>query len=83
MNNYSTDIFQNYILNCYIYLHHNEITTAHLLLEQQPRRCQGRSSFTFHRAAVAKAAVDKVAKQGRRGDGAGECKVGLFILEHM
>lgn len=88
MSNYSTDIFQNYILNCYIYLHHNEITTsqfgtAQLLLQQQPHRRKGRSSFTFHRVAFVKTSIGKVAKQGRWGDGAGKCKVGLFILEHM
>lgn len=88
MSNYATDIFQNYILNCYIYLHHNEITTsqfstAQLLIQQQPRQCTGRSSFTFHRVAFLKTSIGKVAKQGRWGDRPGKRKVGLFILEHM
>lgn len=28
MSNCAIDIFQNYILNCYIYLHHNDISTS-------------------------------------------------------
>lgn len=87
MSNYATDISQNYILNCYIYLHHNEIPTPQLstaqLLSQHQHTGERQEAILHFTGLPCENLNWQSSKAEPLGAGAAKCKLGLFIPEHM
>lgn len=79
MSNYATDIFQNDILNCYIYLQHNEIPTSPLSTAQLPSQHRWKAKRQFC-ISQGKPQIGKAAKRGLWEPGQENANLGCLFL---